>query len=110
MKKPYIFAIAVLMALSLCACRSGNNNATSVPTTQATSRPTTAPTTAPTVPSTNFSEATNIPDPTVDSNSTDNTMGSTGGSSETNGNGANGNSRMNRGAGLGGNGTGGLIG
>ncbi len=71
MKKYAIIALALMLSLCLAACGRRNE-----PTTASTARPSTAPTIMTTMPT-----VTNIPDPTVDSNSntmTDNTIDSTG--------------------------------
>ena len=74
MKKSAIIAIALLLCLSLAACRMSNNDETTAPTTAPTTIPTTAPTTVPTVPTViptiDPTIDTNIPDPEVDPNST----------------------------------------
>lgn len=78
MKKFGMIAMALILTLSLCACRRRDPSETTTPTTtQPTTAPTTAPATAPTTEPTVMPDLpdmdTNIPDPTVDSNSTDET-------------------------------------
>lgn len=70
MKKSAIIALALLLCLSLAACRMSNNDETTAPTTAPTTVPTTAPTTVPTIPAIDPTIDTNIPDPEVDPNST----------------------------------------
>ncbi len=87
MKKFGMLALTVILVLSLCACgRRDNRNPTTEPTTIA---PTTTPaTTAPATTAPATTEAptvmpdipdmeTNIPDPTVNDNSTDGTTDTT---------------------------------
>lgn len=77
MKKFGMIAMALILTLSLCACGRRNNSEPTTPTVpkQPTTAPTAAPTTAPTTEPTVMPDLpdmdTNIPDPTVDSNSTD---------------------------------------
>lgn len=84
MKKFGMIAIALILTFSLCACGRRDNNETTTPTvtTRPTVPPTTAPTTAPTTEPTMVPDLpdmdTNIPDPTVDSNSTNGTNDETG--------------------------------
>lgn len=91
MKKFGVIAIALVFALSLCACGRRNEE----PSTT-TTRPTTAPTTptttkAPTTPATMPTIETNIPDPSVDTSMPDMTDGmeGTGENGNNNGNGGN---------------------
>ena len=62
MKKIALIALVVILALSLVACGRKDDN-TTIPTTDRNPLPSTTPTTA-----------TNIPDPEVNDNSTDNNM------------------------------------
>ena len=86
MKKIGIIVLTVILVGSLCACgRRDNENpttesATTTPTTvPATTAPaTTAPTVIPDIPEVE----TNIPDPTVNNNSTEDATGSTGATQE----------------------------
>ena len=77
MKKFSVIALVLVLAVSMCACGKRNNEPTR------TTRDTT-PTTVPTVPTVTM-PSTNIPDPTVDSNSTMGTDGT--GSTATDGTG-----------------------
>ena len=73
MKKIAIFIMALIGALSLCACACGNMNPATTPTTinPTTNTPTTNNTIMPTENMTVPVPETNIPDPEVNSNSTD---------------------------------------
>ena len=65
MKKTMLFALIAVLALSLCACRMGNNHeTTTVPTTEPVVTTTEPVTTMPTMP--NPTIETNIPDTNVD--------------------------------------------
>lgn len=74
MKKYGVIALVLVLTMSLCACGRKDDTATTVPT-ETTSRPTTQPTAAPTtettIPMLDPTVDTNIPDPTVDHNSTE---------------------------------------
>lgn len=65
MKKIGLIALTILLALSVCACSRKDTTAPTTPQ-EATQKPTVAPTTAP---ATDPTLDTNIPDPTVNSNS-----------------------------------------
>ena len=75
MKRSMITIVALLLAVFLSACGCTNRvNDVTTPTT----KPTTAPTTEPIVSMPDMTvPSTNIPDPTVDSNSTMSTDGET---------------------------------
>lgn len=75
MKKFSVIALVLALTLSLGACgRRKNNSVTTTPTKDST------PITVPTMPDMTM-PSTNIPDPTVDSNSTMNTENATDGTS-----------------------------
>ena len=70
MKKQGLFAVLFALCLTLSACGCGSTTAGDpVPSTTNATTPSTSTATTPT---TNPTMATNIPDPTVDSNSTEN--------------------------------------
>lgn len=85
MKKFSAFTLALVLAVALCACGrrqddAPTNNTTEPTTTEPATMPpvttepaTTAPTIIPDMPELD----TNVPDPTVDSNSTDDSMDAT---------------------------------
>lgn len=70
MKRFCIIALAVVLGLSLCACRR-NQDENTEPSTEAT---TTAPTTLPTTPMMDPTIQTNIPDPSINTELPDGTM------------------------------------
>lgn len=83
MKRITILALVLVMALSLCACRmGGNEETTTVPTTQPETTTMPVPTTTePMIPDLTFE--TNIPDTNVDDeHMTDTTGGSEGNSDD----------------------------
>ena len=81
MKKGIIFAVLLVMTVSLSACGRGNSNATSAPTIKPTTDMTILPDTMPTI-------GTNIPDPDVDTSMPMYTDG-TGGTDSTGASGTN---------------------
>lgn len=70
MKKFGIIALTLVLTFALSACRRGDDKETTIPPETA-SRATTVPTTIDTMPIIDPTIGTNIPDPTVDSNSTE---------------------------------------
>lgn len=73
MKKLGIFVLTAVLALSMVACRSRNDTQQTEPTVTATTpetQPETAPATIPTMPEVDPTLDTNIPDPSVNDNST----------------------------------------
>ena len=77
MKKIAIFVVGLVISATLCACSCTNTNPagttpSTLPTTTPTTAPTTAPTTEPSIMPTDEVTVpvpeTNIPDPSVDSN------------------------------------------
>ena len=66
MKKIIVFTLVLIIMASLCACRKENNTQTTAATE--TQAPSTEPVTIPSMPDMTM-PSSNIPDPTVDSNS-----------------------------------------
>lgn len=72
MKKFGVLMLAIIVIFSMSGCRGRKHEQETMPTSGPTV-PTTQPQTAPTNPATNPTLETNIPDPTVNDNSTDQT-------------------------------------